>query len=149
MDEIEIMSLKKVTNEKGFLMEVQRNDDAEFPGFGQAYITATNPGVIKAWYRHRKQIDQITLIRGELLLVLYDTRENSISFNQIKEIYIVEKDPLLVQIPPGVWHGFKTLSNDPAILLHMNNIAYDFENKDEDRLLPNDKTIPYKWERKL
>lgn len=145
MEGINVISLKKITNEKGFLLEVQRNDDKDFPGFGQAYITTTNPGIIKAWYRHHKQIDQIALIKGELLLVLYDTRQNSTSYNQIKEIHMVEKNPLLVQIPPGVWHGFKTISNEPALLLHINTIAYNFKNTDEDRLPPEDKTIPYQW----
>ncbi|KEK24845.1 dTDP-4-dehydrorhamnose 3,5-epimerase family protein [Bacillus gaemokensis] len=146
MEGIQVISLKKLSNEKGFLLEVQRNDDTDFPGFGQSYITATNPGVIKAWYRHHKQIDQIALIKGELLLVLYDTREHSTSYNQIKEIHIVEENPLLVQIPPGVWHGFKAISSKPALLLHMNTIPYNFENTDEDKLLPEDKTIPYQWD---
>jgi dTDP-4-dehydrorhamnose 3,5-epimerase len=145
MDGVKVISLKTITNEKGALLEVQRNDDIDYPGFGQIYITTTNPGVIKAWYRHHKQIDQIGLIKGEVLLVLYDTRENSPSCNQVKELHMSEKNPLLIQIPQGIWHGFKIISNHPALLLHMNTIPYNFENTDEDRLLPEDKTIPYQW----
>jgi dTDP-4-dehydrorhamnose 3,5-epimerase len=30
-------------------MEVQRSDDAFFPGFGQVYVTQSLNGVVKAW----------------------------------------------------------------------------------------------------
>jgi len=145
MQGVKVIALKKVRNEKGFLQEVQRIDDTEFPGFGQAYITATNPGIIKAWYLHHKQIDQIALVKGELLLALYDTREDSPTRRRLKEIHITETEPLLVQIPPGVWHGFQSIGDEPAMLLHMNTITYSFENTDEDRLPPVNNTIPYRW----
>ena len=73
----QMFPLKKIINERGYLTEIQRTDDSHYPGFGQAYITETKPGVIKAWYRHTKQTDQISLIKGAVLLVIYDTRENS------------------------------------------------------------------------
>jgi dTDP-4-dehydrorhamnose 3,5-epimerase len=52
-------------------VEIQRADDKIFPGFGQVYITSTLPGIVKAWYRHTTQIDQIAVIVGLLKLVLY------------------------------------------------------------------------------
>lgn len=145
MEGVKIISLKKNINEKGFLMEVQGEKDSDFPGFGQVYITATNPGVIKAWYRHHKQLDQIALIKGEILLVLYDTRKNSPSYNQFQEIRMTTKKPLLVQIPTMIWHGFKTLSNEPALLLHMNTHTYNFGNPDEDRIPLENNFIKYQW----
>src|SRR5262245_26942622 len=59
MQGVFIKPLKLLPNARGHLMEVQRRDDAEFPGFGQAYVTQTFRGVVKAWYRHRLQIDQL------------------------------------------------------------------------------------------
>jgi len=74
---VHIQPLKLLPNNRGRLMEVQRADDPNFPGFGQAYITSTYPGVVKAWYRHHRQIDQIAVVSGLLQLVLYDPRESS------------------------------------------------------------------------
>ncbi len=145
MDGVDIVPLKRVANERGHLMEVQRDDDAHFPGFGQAYITSTLPGIIKAWYRHHKQIDQIALVKGEFLLVLYDSREGSPTQSRVLEVRASEQDPKLVQIPPGVWHGFKALGDEPAYLLHLNSIPFNFSEVDEDRLSSDDPSIPYEW----
>ena len=145
IDQVLVVPLKKIVNERGHLMEVQRNDDRHYPGFGQAYVTATSPGVVKAWYRHLKQVDQIALVKGALILVLYDTRDNSPTCRTLQEIHLDEDNPVLVQIPPGIWHGFKALAAEPTLLLHLNTIPFDFANTDEDRLAPDDPSIPYRW----
>ncbi|WP_337098169.1 dTDP-4-dehydrorhamnose 3,5-epimerase family protein [Paenibacillus sp. YIM B09110] len=145
MEGVYVIPTKKIVNDRGFLQEVQRNDETTYPGFGQVYITATNPGFIKAWYRHHIQTDQISLVSGEMLVVLYDSREGSATRNEIKEIILNEENPLLIQIPTGVWHGFKTIGDKPALLLHLNTVPYNFENVDEDRLPTDDPTIPYLW----
>lgn len=142
---VKITPLKLLPNEKGRLMEVQRTDDASFPGFGQAYITSTYPGIIKAWYRHHHQIDQIASIIGLFKLVLYDARDESSTKDTINEIVMGELAPKLVQIPTGVWHGFKNIGPQEAFLLHINTIPFNFENPDEDRLPFDDVTIPYSW----
>jgi dTDP-4-dehydrorhamnose 3,5-epimerase len=145
IEEVNIISLKKVVNERGHLMEVQSIDDNHYPGFGQAYVTATSPGVVKAWYRHSRQFDQIALLKGAIHLVLYDTRETSKTCHFLQHITLEEVQPLLVQIPPGVWHGFQAISTEPALLLHLNTIPFDFANPDEQRLAFDDPSIPYVW----
>ena len=145
IDGVIVTQLKLVTNERGRLMEVQRHDDDAFPGFGQVYITQTFPGVTKAWYRHRHQIDQIAAISGSVRLVLYDDRPGSQSREEIMEIMLGELQPQLVLIPPGIWHGFRAESRAGATLLHLNSRPYDPDNLDEDRLDPVDSVIPYHW----
>jgi dTDP-4-dehydrorhamnose 3,5-epimerase len=126
-------------------MEVQRADDPHFLGFAQAYVTSTYPGVIKAWYRHHRQIDQIASITGLVKLVLFDARADSPSCDRVQEIYLGDLAPRLIQIPPGVWHGFQAVGPDEAFLLHLNSVAHDSAAPDEDRLAPDDPTIPYAW----
>ena len=138
--------LKKIANERGHLLEIQRADDPHYPGFGQAYATVTLPGIVKAWYRHRNQIDQIALTSGSLLLVLFDDRPDSPTLGMVSEISITEEAPLLVQIPTGVWHGFQSRGHQPACLLHLNTIPIDLSNKDEDRLPPDTPAIPFRWQ---
>jgi dTDP-4-dehydrorhamnose 3,5-epimerase len=143
--QVSVVPLKKVVNERGHLLEIQRADEPHFPGFGQVYVTMTLPGVVKAWYRHHKQIDQIALASGSLLLVLFDDRPESPTSGLLQQIQITEQAPLLVQIPTGVWHGFQAVGSDPACLLHLNNAPIDLENKDEDRLPHDDTGIPFRW----
>jgi dTDP-4-dehydrorhamnose 3,5-epimerase len=143
---VQLVPLKVVRNERGHLMEVQRSDEPVHPGFGQAYVTLTHPGVIKAWYRHKTQTDQIALIKGQLKLVLFDDRKAPPSSpHECCEITIDENKPALVQIPPGVWHGFQAVGPEPACLLHLNSVAFDFDTPDEERIPADDPLIPYHW----
>ncbi len=143
--EARVVPLKRVTNDRGHLLEVQRSDDAHFPGFGQAYLTSTHPGVVKAWYRHATQFDQLALVVGRATVVLYDSREASPSYAQVVEIVLDEASPCLVQIPPGVWHGFRADGGKPLHLLHLNTVPYDPVNIDEERLPPDSDRLPDVW----
>lgn len=142
---VEVKSLKLLANERGRLMEVARRDDVGFPGFGQVYVTQSFAGVIKAWYRHRVQIDQIAAITGLVKLVLYDDRPESQSRGKVQEIMIGELCPRLVLIPPGLWHGYRAVGETGAFLLHLNSEPFDPDHIDEDRIEPDDPYIPYRW----
>jgi len=142
---VKILPLKVLFNERGRLMEVQREDDEIFPGFGQVYITSTHPGVIKAWYRHYSQIDQIALVSGSMKLVLYDARKSSFSYAVVSTIMLEEHTPKLVQIPPGIWHGFQAIDQREAFVLHLNSQAFQTAQPDEDRLPYDTELIPYRW----
>jgi dTDP-4-dehydrorhamnose 3,5-epimerase len=144
IDGVHIAPLKLVCNARGRLMEVQRRDDPHFLGFGQAYITSTLPGVVKAWYRHARQIDQIALVKGTLKLVLFDSRENSPTHDVLHELTINESAPALVQIPSGIWHGFQAI-NEETFSLHLNSEPFQFDAPDEERIAPDDPRIPYRW----
>ena len=145
LDGVRVQPLKLLPNARGRLMEVQRADDPGFPGFGQVYITSTYPGVIKAWYRHREQIDQLAAIKGLLKLVLFDDRAESPTKGRSEEIFLGELAPKLVQIPPGVWHGFQAVGPDECFVLHLNSRVFDAAQPDEDRLPPDSGDIPYRW----
>lgn len=145
IDGVLISQLKILPNERGRLMEIQRSDDPNFPGFGQAYLTETFPGVVKAWYRHHRQVDQIASLTGLIKLVLFDGRQESPTHGSIDVINMGELAPKLVQIPTGVWHGFQALGPHSAFLLHLNTQLFDPDNRDEDRVAPDDPTMPYRW----
>lgn len=140
-----IKQLKRINNERGSLLEIQHRNDDLFIGFGQSYATETNPYVIKGWYLHHKQIDQIIVLKGCIKLVLYDVRPGSLSIGTIQEIMISANNSCLIQIPPGVWHSFQAFSNEILLLLHLNSEPYDFNHPDEDRLNINNNLIPYHW----
>lgn len=140
-----VTELKLLVNERGRLLELQRCDDPNFPGFGQVYMTQSFNGVVKAWYRHKLQIDQIAAIIGLVKLVLYDDRENSTTKGCMQEVMMGELIPRLVVVPPMVWHGFKAVGDTSAFLLHLNNRPYDFGLPDEDRIAIDDNRVPYVW----
>ena len=145
IDGVVLTPLKLLPNERGRLMEVQRRDDSAFPGFGQVYVTQSFAGVIKAWYRHRVQIDQIAAITGLIKLVLYDDRSDSPTRGELMEVMLGDLVPRLVLIPPGIWHGFRAVGETSAFLLHLNSEPHNPDAVDEERLDPGDPYIPYQW----
>ena len=142
---VHIEPLKLIPNERGRLMEVQRQDDPHCPGIGQVYVTQSFNSVVKAWYRHARQIDQIAAISGLVKLVLFDDRARSATKGQVEEIILGELAPKLVLIPPGIWHGFKAVGKDDAFLLHINSEPFDPSQPDEERRPADDPSIPYSW----
>lgn len=148
IDGVQIKKLKVVTDERGRLMEILRDDDDLFQKFGQTYITTAYPGVVKGWHFHKKQTDHFTCVTGMIKLVLHDKRDGSSTKGETNEFFIGDFNQQLVTIPPGVLHGLKCISEREAIVLNVPTEHYDYENPDEQRFDPNDKSIPYDWSRK-
>ena len=145
---VKIKTLKVIPDERGRLMEILRNDDDFFEIFGQVYMTSTYPDVVKAWHFHHSQADNIVCVQGMIKLVLYDPREDSPTQKEISEYFIGIQNPLLVQIPPGVYHGWMGVSPEEAIIINIPTESYDYTNPDEHRIDPHDNNIPYEWKRK-
>ena len=141
-------SLKVIPDERGRLMEILRNDDDIFNGFGQVYMTTTYPQAVKAWHYHKKQDDHITCVKGMLKLVIYDSRKESPTYGEINEFFIGDYNPLLVKVPKMLYHGWKCISEEEAIVVNVPTEPYDRETPDEHRLDPHINDIPYTWERK-
>lgn len=145
---IKIKELKVIPDERGRLMEILRQDDVLFLKFGQVYMTTTYPGVVKAWHKHEKQTDSVVCVQGMIKLVLYDSREDSPTFKELNKFYIGIHNPMLVQIPPDVYHGWMCMSEDEAIIINVPTEVYDYGHPDEQRLDPHQNDIPYDWRRK-
>ncbi|MCK4857985.1 MAG: dTDP-4-dehydrorhamnose 3,5-epimerase family protein, partial [candidate division Zixibacteria bacterium] len=105
------------------------------------------PGVVKAWHLHQRQTDNMCVIRGRAKLVLYDSREDSATRGEIMEFFLGDDNRLLVQIPPGIYHGFKNIGTGELYVLNLPTNVYDRDNPDEYRLDPHDNDIPYDWAR--
>lgn len=145
---VEVKHLKVIPDERGWLMEILRSDDKIFVKFGQIYVSTVYPGVIKAWHYHKIQTDFLTIIKGMGKLVLYDSRKNSPTYKKIMELFIGEKNPLIVKIPPLVYHGVKGIGNEVVYMLNCPTEPYNHQNPDEYRLPPNTPGIPYSWKSK-
>jgi dTDP-4-dehydrorhamnose 3,5-epimerase len=146
--EVRTKELRVIPDERGRLMEVLRSDDDLFIQFGQIYMTTTYPGVVKAWHLHRHQTDNVACIHGMVKLVLFDPREDSPTRGMVEEFFLGEHNPVLVQIPKGVYHGWKGISPEESIVVNVPTELYKYEDPDEVRLDPHDNDIPYDWARK-
>ncbi len=128
-------------------MEILRADDTElFTRFGQVYVSATYPGVVKAWHYHKQQVDLFACVAGMVKLVLVDTRSGSPTEGAVNEFFLGSQNPALVQVPNLVYHGWKCISTEVALVVNVPNEPYRYDEPDEYRLAPHG-TLPYDWTR--
>jgi dTDP-4-dehydrorhamnose 3,5-epimerase len=146
---VKTKALRVVPDERGRLMEILRVDDVLFEKFGQVYLSTTYPGIIKAWHFHKKQDDNITVVRGMLKLVLYDAREDSPTRGEVNEFFIGPHNPMLVHVPKNVYHGWKCTGLEEALVINCVTEAYDYHDPDEQRLPFDSKEVPYDWAVKM
>jgi dTDP-4-dehydrorhamnose 3,5-epimerase len=145
IDGVAVRHAKVLSDERGRLGEIMRADDPWFEKFGQVYVTTTYPGVVKAWHYHKKQTDNFYVAKGIVKIALYDERKDSPTCGIINQLYLGERCPGLLRIPPGIQHGWKCLNDTEAYLVNVVSEMYDRENPDEFRTHPHENHIPYDW----
>lgn len=145
IDGVKVKKLKVIPDDRGRLMEILRCDDDIFIKFGQVYMTTAYPGVVKAWHYHKKQHDNFTCVSGKIRLALYDARPRSKTFRAVEEFTLSLDEPAVVQIPPLVYHGFKCVGEDEAIVVNTITYPYNSQRPDEYRVDACENDIPYDW----
>jgi dTDP-4-dehydrorhamnose 3,5-epimerase len=126
-------------------MEILRDDDELFSCFGQASMSKTYPGLIKAFHYHEHQDDLWFFPVGNAQVVLYDLRQNSLTKGETNVFYLGEDNPMLLLIPRMVAHGYRVLGTNPAIIIYFTTSSYNSNNPDEKRIPWNDPTIGFDW----
>ena len=143
-----IKSLRVIPDERGYLMEIMRADDPFFEKYGQTYLTVVYPDIVKGWHYHKKQTDHLCAVKGMVKVALYDDRKDSPTRGEVDELFMGEKNAILLRIPPGVLHGMKGIGDEPAYVLNNPSEMYNHDDPDEFRVDPHDNDIPYSWARK-
>ena len=145
IDGVVIKQLQGHADERGCLTEILRADDEIFEGFGQIYVSRNYPGVIRAWHYHKNQEDFWAAVKGMVQAVLYDGREGSPTYGEVQEVFLGEQNMVLLRIPRGVMHGYKTIGVEPSLLMNIPTAPYNSADPDEYRLPYDTEEIPYDW----
>jgi dTDP-4-dehydrorhamnose 3,5-epimerase len=145
IDDVEIIPLKQIPDERGKIMHMMRSDDPVFEKFGEIYFSWVYPGKVKGWHLHKSMILNYAVIVGSVKLVLYDNRSDSSTKGEIMELFPGESNYVLIKVPPGIWNGFKGLGVIPAIVANCAS-----EPHDPDEIVRVDfqdlSIVPYRWE---
>jgi len=136
--------LRQILDERGKIMHMLRASDPHFVGFGEIYFSVVFPGVIKGWHLHRRMVLNYAVPSGRIKFVLYDAREDSPTHGELQELFLGEDAYSLVQVPPGVWNGFKGIGTTPALVANCSSIEHDPDEIVRMDPLRND-VIPYDW----
>ncbi len=140
-----ITPLKQIRDDRGAVFHMLRTDAPHFPGFGEIYFSAVNPGVKKGWKKHNKMVMSLTVPHGQIKLVLMDDRPDSTTNGLVQEIILGESSAnyKLITVPAGIWAAFTCLGDTPAILA---NCASILHHHDEAENRPLEKPPqPYEW----
>jgi dTDP-4-dehydrorhamnose 3,5-epimerase len=143
IDGVEVIPLRRIPDERGTVHHMLRNDDPHFIGFGEIYFTTIYRDVVKGWHRHREMTLNYACISGRIKLVLFDDRERSPSKGEVMEEFLGPDHYALVVIPPGVWNGFKGMSDEAIVA---NCCTHTHDPTRSDRLDPFANDIPYDWD---
>jgi dTDP-4-dehydrorhamnose 3,5-epimerase len=140
---VKYIPLRRIPDERGTVMHMMKRTDPHFIEFGEIYFSTIYKGVVKGWHRHRDMTLAYACIAGRIKLVVYDDRADSPTRGQLDELFIGQDNYALVMVPPGVWNGFKGLSDPEAIVA--NCCTHPHDPARSERLPPHDNAIPYKW----
>jgi dTDP-4-dehydrorhamnose 3,5-epimerase len=101
-----------------------------------------NPHGVTDWHRHVAQTDHLIGVGGALKLALWDGRAESPTSQETDVIRMGAIRPVMVIVPPGVWHALRNESGQAAGYLNVTNQLYRHEHPDNWRLAPGMDEIP-------
>lgn len=142
---VTVKQLVRHPDDRGFFEEILRDDDALLRQFGQASLSMSHPGVVKAFHYHERQDDLWFFPVGSAQVVLYDMRDGSPTEGVTQVLYPGEDNPLLIVIPVGVVHGYRVLGQKPVMIVYFTTESYQASQPDEKRLAFDDPTVGFDW----
>ena len=142
IDGVAFVPLRRIPDERGTIFHMLRADDPHFREFGEIYFTSIYRGVVKGWHRHRDMTLNYACISGRIKLVLFDDRDGSPTRGTIVERFMGPDDYCLAIIPPGIWAGFKGMTDEAIVA---NCATHPHDPSRTDRLDPFSSGIPYDW----
>jgi len=140
---VEIFPLRRISDERGTVMHMLREDDPHFRHFGEIYFSVIYPGIIKGWHLHQRMTINYAVVDGNIKLVLFDQRVGSPTNGQLQEIVFGQINYQLVRVPPGVVNGFTAVGGLRAVVANCADIPHD--PSEITRIDPFTPTIPYDW----
>jgi len=138
-----IERLKIISDKRGRVMHMLRNDSELYTRFGEIYFSFINPGFIKGWKKHLIANQHYAVPIGNIKLVLYDDRQGSGTYGLLQEIYTGQDNYSLIRIPAGIWYSFSSQGKAGALIANCTDIAHDASESMQSDL--NNNRIPYKW----
>ncbi len=132
MEGVIIKKLDRYDDDRGWLVEIFRNDEFSFVP-AMSYVSLTKPGVVRGPHEHKQQSDCFVFVGpGTFELHLWDRRSGSATEGDHEIITVGQQNPTMVIVPPGVVHGYKCVSDIPAYSINLPDALYKGVGKQEE-----------------
>lgn len=143
IDGVQIFELGNVPTRSGWMTEIFRSD---WPVVDitvrQVNWVELSPGAVTDWHRHAAQTDHLIGVGGMIKLALWDGRDTSPTKGATEIVRFGAIRPVMVIVPPGVWHGLRNESGQPAGYINVIDQLYKHAIPDNWRASPGDTEIP-------
>ncbi len=122
------------------LVEVYREGwQSMYSEIKHLYWIVVPKGSMRGWGVHEETTDVYSCVYGEIEVALFDNRRGpSYQVNLVITMKSDQGESLI--IPPGVWHTFRSISNE-SVLLNSKNPAWNPMNTDK-KVFPLEESIP-------
>jgi len=107
------------------------------------YMFSIKQNTTKGWGIHLEKKDRYTLIKGEIVTVLYDPRLDSSTYGMIQKVTLSEQGIRQLIIPTGVWHMNVNVSESESFLINHPTEIYHHEAPDRYLMPLDSKDIPF------
>lgn len=141
LDKISLTPLARIGVSGGDVLHAIKVGDRGYDNFGEAYFSWINPGVIKAWKRHKHMTMNLVVPVGCVKFVFCAESEDKFFVEGVQ--IIGEQNYARITVQPGVWFGFQGISEVSSLVLNLSNIPHD--PKEVERL--NLDKIFYEWDK--
>ncbi len=99
---------------------------------GQINISHVNStDHVVAWHKHKIQTDYWFCVKGSFKVGLAEPQDDGTY--RVRWEYLSDKNSRIIEIPPGVYHGYKALQNESIILYYLDQ---KYSSDDEWKVLP-------------
>ena len=131
---VEIRSLKRHLDDRGWLVEIFRTDELE-PKIRpvMAYVSETLPGLIRGPHEHVQQTDYFCFLGPSTFeITLWDNRPSSPTYWSRQTVVAGEDNPCVVIVPEGVVHAYRNRGAKPGWVIDCTNRLYAGEGRKEE-----------------
>jgi dTDP-4-dehydrorhamnose 3,5-epimerase len=118
----------------GDVLHAMKCSDEGFTGFGEAYFSTIEPGMIKGWKRHREMTLNLIVPFGTIRFIVLDDRNNNSKKPVFEQFVLSKKNYCRLTVPPMVWVGFQALGKTSSLLLNIADIPHSTEEIDQKNL---------------
>ena len=139
---VDVIDLIVNEDDRGSLTVLARSFNDTRPNgvikdFGEVYLVS-NPsrGTIRAFHKHDQLWDFFIIVLGSAKFVLKDDRPDSLTYGEMNTVVTSGRQPRLIAVPPGVFHGWMSLE-DQTQLISIASHIYNREKTDEVRISPD------------
>ncbi|TAN43555.1 MAG: dTDP-4-dehydrorhamnose 3,5-epimerase [Nitrospirae bacterium] len=146
MEGVEVKELGQFCDERGWLVEIFRNDETAYRPV-MSYVSMTRPGIARGPHEHIGQTDLFCFF-GSFRLYLWDNRKGSATFGA-RQVFDCVGRPHMAIVPPGVVHAYKNIGEQDSLVINLPDQLFRGEGKafpvDEIRY-ENDPEAPFRIE---